>query len=85
MSNVHIIPEALWREQRRKFRSFDSEPPTFITADQLVNVLNSAGPTTWQHTPQHWRQWTADEMDRSYVLVEPEGTMIAEHDTWDGK
>lgn len=69
MSNVHVIPEYLWREQKRRFRSFDSQPPNFITAAQLVDVLKSADGAVYELSTQR-PLWNTKEQPVSYVLLE---------------
>jgi len=59
MANVHIITEEQYRNRPFRctgFCSDEPEGPTFITADQLYGILNSAAD---------------DGTTKEYVLVKP--------------
>jgi hypothetical protein len=60
MANVHVITEEQYRNQPFRCTGFcwEHEQPTFITADQLYGILNSA---------------TDDGTTKEYVLVKGRG------------
>jgi hypothetical protein len=73
MSNVSVITEAQYREDRRRFRGayeieWGGEPQVeFIEAHQLVDVLRSATGAVFQLSTR-FPLWDTTDRSRVYVL-----------------